>query len=298
MRVGLRIDVDTFRGTRDGVPALRALLRKHGLRGSFFFSVGPDNMGRHLRRLLRPRFLLKMIRSRAPGLYGFDILRRGTLWPGPRIGERLPDAIRDVERDGHEVGFHAWDHHRWQTRLDRMDRPEIDEDLERGVAALAQIIGRPPDATAAPAWKCTDEVLLSKERFPVRYHSDCRGERPFHPLVGGRRLLRPQVPVTLPTYDEAIGRTGVTDRTWNDHLLSLLREDVPEVYTIHAEVEGISRVGLFADLLDRAAARGVVFTTLGEVLEHAAPLPDCPMVRGETPGRDGWLARQGTEGPE
>ncbi|MBG4692405.1 4-deoxy-4-formamido-L-arabinose-phosphoundecaprenol deformylase, partial [Pseudomonas aeruginosa] len=46
IQAGLRIDVDTFRGTRAGVPRLRALLDEAGLKAPVFFSVRPDPKGR------------------------------------------------------------------------------------------------------------------------------------------------------------------------------------------------------------------------------------------------------------
>lgn len=54
MTVALRIDVDTFRGTRDGLPRLLSALQRRGVRATWFVTLGPDNMGRHVRRMLKP----------------------------------------------------------------------------------------------------------------------------------------------------------------------------------------------------------------------------------------------------
>lgn len=109
---------------------------------SFFFSVGPDNMGRHLWRLFRPAFLYKMLRTRAAGLYGWDILLKGTFRPGPVIGERLAGIIRSVSDAGHEVGLHEWDHHDWQAHIDTMSINAIHSHIKRGVELFRQITGR------------------------------------------------------------------------------------------------------------------------------------------------------------
>lgn len=290
-QVGLRIDVDTLRGTRIGVPNLNKLLFQHGIRASFFFSMGPDNMGRNLWRLLRPAFLAKMLRTKAPNLYGWDILLRGTLWPGPEIGKRCADQIRKTATAGHEVGLHAWDHHRWQTRIDTLDRPAIAREVGQGYDKLTQILGRPPDGFAAPAWRVTPAALDVLEAFPFRFQSDCRGYSLFRPVVSGRRLSHVQVPATLPTYDELLGRQ-CTPETYNAYLLERIRPDGLNVLTIHAEVEGISCLPLFQDFLEEAKRRGIAFEPLGGLLSRHQTIPEAAIHQAAAAGREGWLACQ------
>jgi undecaprenyl phosphate-alpha-L-ara4FN deformylase len=289
--IGLRIDVDTFRGTRTGVPRLSRMLTEHGITASFFFSVGPDNMGRHLWRLIRPAFLRKMFRSRAPGLYGWDILLRGTLWPGAMIGERLADIICATSELGHEVGIHAWDHHAWQVRSDAMSAEELDRHISLGMHALGRILGSAPQCSAAAGWKCTESALLRKESFGMRYHSDCRGTCIFRPTIDGITCT-PQIPVTLPTYDEVIGQNGITDDNYNETLLDMIRPRRLNVLAIHAEVEGISKLALFERFLDMSEKRNLAFVTLGALLPEAEVIPSGTISQGTVAGRDGTLCMQ------
>lgn len=292
MLIGLRIDVDTLRGTREGVLPLCNLLERYSITATFFFSVGPDNMGRHLWRLWRPSFLYKMLRSNAPGLYGWDILFRGTFWPGPIIGERLGHVMRSVSDAGHEIGFHAWDHHAWQARLERMHADSIAGSYSSGINMIKKITGAHPCCSATPAWRTTDTALLQKEKFPFTYSSDCRGHSVFLPVVQEKSLSQPQIPVTLPTYDEVIGRNGISDLNYNEFLISLFKPEGLNVLAIHAEVEGISRIELFNDFLQRATSRGARFVQLGALLENSPRIAHDFIVNRKVPGRQGWVCCQ------
>ncbi len=292
MQIGLRIDVDTYRGTQLGVPNLCELLSENSIKASFFFSVGPDNMGRHLWRLLRPAFLKKMLRTKAASLYGWDILLRGTFWPGPVIGGKLAEVIKSTFETGHEVGLHAWDHHAWQMHIDQMNMDVIEDSLKKGVETLTKILGQPPKCSAVPAWKCNDKVLLAKSRFDFDYNSDCRGESIFRPVINGKELAQPQVPVTLPTYDEVIGRNSVTDDNYNDYVFSLLEHAKLNVLTIHAEVEGIVCLELFRKFVKKAVSKEISLVPLRVLLQNCHDISNAAIIRSEITGREGWISRQ------
>ena len=295
MTVALRIDVDTFRGTRDGLPRLLSALQRRGVRATWFVTLGPDNMGRHVRRLLKPSFALKMLRSGAPNLYGWDIAFRGTLWPGTVISEHLADTLRLPDRAGHEVALHAWDHHRWQVGAESLPDEALDAELARAIAAFTTVYGRPPHACAAPGWRCDDRILALPSSQAFAWRSDARGPAvPFVPSMPdtpriGRTFAQPQIPVDLPTYDEGVGRGAGADERWNDMLLARLADGAPHVLTIHAESEGGTKAALFEQFLDRALAAGHQFEPLGDWLTRQ-PAPHLGRVaRGTIPGREGWL---------
>ena len=86
-RVALKVDCDTYIGTREGIPALLDVFARRGIRATFFFTLGPDRSGVAVRRFFtRKGFLKKMWKSRAGSLYGFPTVVYGTLLPAPRIG--------------------------------------------------------------------------------------------------------------------------------------------------------------------------------------------------------------------
>ena len=295
-RVGLRIDVDTLRGTQDGVPNLLKVLTEHRVQGTFFFSVGPDNMGRHIWRLLRPEFLRKMWRTKASKLYGWDILLKGTLWPGPLIGKKLAHVFKATADGGHEIGLHAWDHYRWQAKIERMTGEVIYQDLIQGFEVIRESTGISPICSAAPSWRITEQALLEKARLPFGYNSDCRGTSIFYPVVNGKALSQPQIPTTLPTYDEVVGRERVTQEHYNQSLISFMKPESLNVLTIHAEVEGMSCLGLFGEFLQQLRNRGGHLGPLGQLLPSADQITGAAIGREKVEGREGWVSVQQSSG--
>jgi len=233
-------------------------------------------------RIFRHRgFLSKMMRTGAVGMYGWRTMLRGTLLPAPLIGAGHPDLLRQIAGEGHELGIHGWDHIFWHDTIFDLHRGTIESHLARSREALERAVGAPLRCTASPGWACSEESLRAQESMELAYASDTRGTKVFRPRIGGRDLATPQVPVTLPTLDETLGRDGVTPENYNDLILS--RAVGAQVYTMHSEAEGRAYLPLAEDLLRRLADRTRV-RPLGDLSALPAAAPATIRV-GRVPGR-------------
>ena len=286
MRLALKIDVDTLRGTREGVPRLVELLRKHKAGATFLFSLGPDHTGRALRRVFRKNFLKKVSRTSVVEHYGVRTLLYGTLLPGPDIGVKCKGVMRSVRDAGFEVGVHCWDHVRWQDFVSSEDQAWTEREMQAAVQRFEDIFGETPKTWGAAGWQTNVHAARFQERFA--YASDTRGTRPFRPVWDGKQVGCPQVPTTLPTLDELIG----IEQDVVQHLLRLAGNR-DHVFTAHAELEGGKLIGLLETLIVGWKAQGYELVSVNKM--PLASLPRHEVIYGEVPGRSGTLALQGKE---
>jgi undecaprenyl phosphate-alpha-L-ara4FN deformylase len=291
--IGLKVDVDTLRGTREGVPRLMALFKKHGVDATFYFSVGPDHTGRAMRRVFRKGFAQKVARTSVLKHYGLKTLLYGVLLPGPDIGRHAGAVMRGVYDGGFEVGLHTYDHVRWQDYVAEADAAWTRVEFERGVAAFERVFGFPPQSHAAAGWQINAHGLALEQEFGLAYASDTRGGPPFLPQLSQGVSVCPQLPTTLPTFDELLGVGGVDESNIADAMFRLSADGDPlQVFTLHAELEGMLLRDAFETLLVKWRKSGATITRMATIhdLCRRRPMPVRTVIMGEIPGRSGRLA--------
>lgn len=255
MQLALKIDVQTLRGTRDGVPRLIDILQRYGAGATFYFALGPD---------------------------------RSRLLPGIDIARRAGELLRHARDAGFETGLHAYDGVRWQHRIVHADAGWVESEMQRGVDRYADVFGERPRTHAAAGWRMNAHALRLTQRMGFDYASDGRGHWPHLPVWNAELIRCPQFPTTLPTLDELVGHDGVTVDNVAAHLLQSTSEAACDhVFTLSAEREGGKLAAVFEQLLVGWNAQGYRLVRLRDLYEAVEPLalPPCEVGWGNVPGR-------------
>lgn len=296
-QIALKVDADTWRGTRTGVPALVSLFKAEGIGATFLFSLGPDHTGRAVLRALRPGFLKKVSRTSVLEHYGLRTLLYGSLLPGPDIGAREADTLRAVRAAGFDVGVHCWDHVRWQDRLLKEGAAWALAEMGIAVERFTKIFGEKPQVHGAAGWQFNEAAARAELALGIDFASDTRGTHPFLPTdKGGKVIGPPQFPTTLPTLDELIGLDGLTvDNVHTELLKRTASQTTDHVFTLHAELEGQKLLPILQRLITGWHAQGHTLVSLRKLQcsFSKASLPRHTVLQGAVPGRSGLLAVQG-----
>jgi peptidoglycan/xylan/chitin deacetylase (PgdA/CDA1 family) len=166
-------------------------------------------------------------------------------------------------------------------------------------AEFRRIFGREAATAGAAGWQSTAQSREVYDEAGLLYASDTRGESPFFPRIGGRVFRTLEIPTTLPTLDELMGRPEFPDRALVPHLLAGMKVDHLNVFTLHAELEGMGRRAFFREFLTAAQAKGVEFLRLDgfarDLMANRAAIPICDQLMAPVDGRSGLLAAQGAD---
>lgn len=285
MKIALKIDVETYRGTREGVPRLLELLKRHTAQASFFFALGPDRSGRGIFGKTPRVSLLEH--------YGLKTLLYGTLLPAPDIGSNCAEILRKVRDEGFEIG--CFESRVWRDHVAGKDAQWTLREMQATLARFTEIFGETPKSHAAAGWQMNRDAFRQTQRLGFDYASDTRGTHPFIPTWNAEIIACPQLPTTLPTVDELVGRDGVTLNNVAQHLLALSMQPsaTGHVFTLRAELEGGKWLPVFEQLLAGWKAQGYDIVSLREYLQSMqGTLPRHEVRMGEVPGRSGMCALQ------
>jgi len=314
--LALKVDVDTLKGTLNGVPQLINLFKKYAVGATFLFSVGPDHTGRAIKRVFRKGFFAKVKRTSVIEHYGFPTLLYGTVWPGPDIGKLGANVMRRTRAEGFEVGIHCWDHVRWQDGVMDADEQWTRTEMMRAQNRFCDIFKTPAKTHGAAGWQMNTHALRLTQSMGFDYCSDGRaleGEgTPHYPVVNAEIISCPQLPTTLPTLDELIGLDGVIADNVHEVLLAFtasnapnsplllgfdnLYYNAPHVFTMHAELEGLRFLATLEQLILGWQAQGytlVATETIANALDRTKLAYYVAEQKSNVAGRSGSLFMQG-----
>lgn len=289
MRIGLRVDVGSLRGLRQGVPNLLRLFSEYQVHATFCLPVGRDFAGRAPLRTWRER--------RRQGL---SALSYGTLVVAPAFDADGARLAAEIHNQGHELAVFGDSPSRW---IDRVAHADADWVAERLDAIDASYLGAAKHAAGlvSPGWQIHPALLSGLGQRPFTFTSMTRGRYPYLPVLQGVRSTVVEIPTTLPTADELLRQVEVTPDSLHEFLYAESRRLLPvgHVYAASADGEGLGMLPLMEKLLVMWKGQDGAVRPLGEILDDVdtARLPHHQVGWGRVPGNPGHVAMQSVQVP-
>ena len=220
-----------------------------------------------------------------------DLLSRkavpATFFTPAHTAVSFPDAVRSIQRAGHEIALHG-DCHETPVGL-----PEDEEErlLDRQIARLKSVLGYDfiPQGYRSPAWDLSDSTIALLQKRGIRYDSSMMADdfSPYFAPVGQTASANefdagtPSDVVELPVawelddfpYFTFLNKplySGLRDpdevfRIWRDEFDCCDETSGTFVLTMHPQIIGRGpRIRMLERLIDHMIAKGATFVSCAE----------------------------------
>ena len=167
----LRIDLESDKGIKEGVPKLLDLLKKYNIKTSFYLSMGGES---NVLEVLKYRNKLKSSSERKIKLWSLkDKLRMG-FFPKDFVKENKK-ILKRILNEGHELGLHGWKHREWTRGLKKIN---LKNTISKSIKKYKSIFNETSISFACPGFNVNNKVLEVLEKNNIKFISDFSGNKP------------------------------------------------------------------------------------------------------------------------
>lgn len=169
MVFSLRIDIESDKGIREGVPRLLTLLKKYDIKASFYVTMGGES---NIFELLRYR--KKLPGKRKVSVFSRREVFRIAFFPKDFV-TRNRKILRNILKEGHELGIHGWKHREWTRGLEKINVRRV---IRRAIRKYVELFGTKPKSFCAPAFRTNRDVVKILSSEGIKVISDFDGDSP------------------------------------------------------------------------------------------------------------------------
>ena len=148
----IRIDLESNKGIKRGLPKLLDLFQKKGIRGSFYIAMGGETgaLG-----LLNNSKKMQNAGERKIKVFNFFEKLRIALFPKDFVSSNKAILQRVID-EGHELGIHGWKHRSWTRNFERLDK---NNELNLAISKYEKLFGKKPISFSAPGFMIDEETI-------------------------------------------------------------------------------------------------------------------------------------------
>ncbi|MBT3866184.1 polysaccharide deacetylase family protein [Candidatus Woesearchaeota archaeon] len=241
MSFTLRVDLESQKGISKGLPNLLDLLAKHGIKASFYLTMGGES---NIFEILKYRGAVPGAGERSINVFSFMDKLRMAIHPIDFV-KKNKSLLKRILKEGHELGIHGWKHRRWTRGLEKID---VDRDVKLAISKYVSLFGKNPDSFCSPAFRTNQRVVDVLDARGIKFVSDFFAKVPA--VVGGTKMVN--VPVTIkgemntPIIEHLVTK-GYSDDAIFEYLVENIEKKKFSVMYVHGMYECIEKI----DLLDR-----------------------------------------------